>query len=139
MSVYKNRHISHRQDHELPHRKKYRKYKATDELVTKELLEDRFNQAFDAGFDEKAKWIVFCEMLLEKNYVMYLYEAKETFSKYITVTRLDSEKRFKVRFSNHKPNKGRELNGDCDFFVGVTHTGIRTTEMAIKAVKEYFK
>ena len=35
-----------------------------------------------------------------------------------------------MRFSDHKPNREKELTGDCDFFVGRTNTGVRTTEDA---------
>lgn len=65
-----------------------------------------------------------------------LYEARQTKSKYCTV-KLDG-KSFKVRFSDHKPIYQREMKGDCDFFVGHTHTGIRTTQDAINAVCAYF-
>lgn len=46
---------------------------------------------------------------------------------------------YTVRFSDHAPNKKREKNGDCDFFVGVTNFKVTTTDDAIKAVKEWYQ
>lgn len=86
---------------------------------------------------EPQKWLLFCEEMLKSGYKVTVYEAQETFSKYIRVYGA-GDTWYQVRFSNHKPNKGRELAGDCDFFVGVTHTGVRTTSMAIQATKDYF-
>lgn len=103
--------------------------------VTQQFLDLKTRMAAKAGYP-KALWIGFCEVLLENGYEVSLYEAKKTVSKYITVRR--GTKTFKVRFSNHKPIEARELAGDCDFFVGRTHTGTRTTEDALKAVHDHF-
>lgn len=84
----------------------------------------------------KAKWIEFSEILLKEDYELYIYEARKTFSKYITV--MKDDKKFKVRFSNHKPIAHRELSNDCDFFVGVTNLKVTNTNMALKAVMEFF-
>lgn len=81
------------------------------------------------------KWVLFCKAMLEAGYTLHMYEAKTTVSKYITVSR--GAKQYRVRFSNHKPSRFREFAGDCDFFVGITHTGVRTWEDAIKATKAY--
>ncbi len=110
--------------------------KATNVKVTKKLLDQRAKIVMDKGYS-KQKWIEFCEQLLEEGYVCYLYEARQTFSKYITIKKKKVE--VKVRFSNHRPIKSRELNNDCDFFVGITHTGIRTKDDALKFVKEALK
>lgn len=112
--------------------------KAKDEIVTYDFLQDRYERACRAGYEEKAKWILFCEQLLEEEYTLYLYEAQQTYSKYITVYRDDSMKTFKVRFSNHKPLLWRELSKDCDFFVGVTNRTVTTTEQALEAVRRHF-
>lgn len=74
---------------------------------------------------------------MNKGFKVSLYEARRTFSKYLTVER--DEKKFKVRFSNHKPIKEREENNDCDFFVGVTNYKVTTTEDALKSVYTFFK
>lgn len=104
--------------------------------VTQTFLDLKTRMAAKAGYP-KAKWVEFCEALLVEGFELQLYEAKKTFSKYITVRRGDRS--LKVRFSDHKPIKARELAGDCDFFVGRTHTGRRTTEDALRAVHNHFK
>jgi hypothetical protein len=115
---------------------KQRKHKATNAKVTPKFLELRYEMARVKGYEQKAKWIVFCEILLAAGFKLSIYEARQTVSKYITVS--DGNQSFKVRFSNHRPIKHRELAGDCDFFVGWTHTGVRTTEQALEAVAAFF-
>lgn len=104
-------------------------------LINSVFLEKRANSCMAKGFS-KQKWISFCEVLISKGFSIKIYEARETVSKYITVFK--DGKYFRVRFSNHKPNYTREKNKDCDFFVGVTHTGIRTTEDALKAIGVFY-
>lgn len=109
--------------------------KATNWTISQKFL--NYKTPKKDGFT-KPKWIEFCEAFI--NYpgvTLKLYEARKTFSKYITVHYQGFE--YKVRFSNHKPIKSRELNQDCDFFVGVNHTKVTTTEMAIKAVNDWLK
>ena len=103
--------------------------------LTFEILHEKWKMFEGMGYP-KAKWIEFSEILIKDGYQLFIYEAKQTASKYITVTK--DNKSFKVRFSNHKPIAEKELNGDCDFFVGVTHTGVRNTTMALNAVRNYF-
>lgn len=87
----------------------------------------------------KSKWISFCEEMLSLGFVVELYEARQTRSKYCTIMLPDNRgKQFKVRFSDHKPIYRRELAGDCDFFVGKTNTGVRTTWDAANAVCNFF-
>lgn len=109
--------------------------KIRNDFITPQLLAERATRSVQAGF-AKQKWIKFCETLLDSGYNLKLYEAVRTHSKYITVIR--DSKEFKVRFSNHKPIQERELRGDCDFFVGITHTGWRTTDDALIAVDKHF-
>ena len=109
--------------------------KATNKILTLEYLNERGNASLIRGF-KKQKWVLFCEKLISLGFTVSLYEARKTFSKYVTIS--DGKKSFKVRFSNHKPIKFRETNGDCDFFVGVTHTGVRTTRDAYFATLKYF-
>ena len=104
-------------------------------VVNAEFLNTRYERAKALGYS-KAKWILFCEALLEAGYKLSLYEARNTYSKYVTV--IKDGRRFKVRFSNHKPIKHREIKGDCDFFVGVTNLGTTTTSEALKAVQDFF-
>jgi len=65
------------------------------------------------------------------------YDAVTTVSKYVTIRK--NKKQFKVRFSNHKPNKGKEIDRLCDFFVGASHLNANwyTWEDAIKAAEKY--
>lgn len=94
------------------------------------------NTAIQSGF-EKPKYIWFCEQLLLKGFDLDICEAITTRSKYVYVNR--DGKQYKVRFSNHKPNKYKEkVIKDCDFFVGRTHTGVRTTHDALQAVYAFF-
>jgi len=112
--------------------------KQTNSVITPILLEARVQRTINAGFG-KQKWVEFCEVLLNEGFTLTLYEARQTYSKYITVVKPGSRKKsFKVRFSNHKPNRHRELAGDCDFFVGVTHLGVTTSQQALKAVFAHF-
>jgi len=110
--------------------------KMTNQYLTPCILKKKWKMFEGMGYP-KAKWIEFSEILLKEGYKLHIYEARRTFSKYITVTKGD--KKFKVRFSNHKPIKHRELSGDCDFFVGVTNLGVSNTQMALNAVREVFK
>jgi hypothetical protein len=107
--------------------------KATDLVVDRDFLHERTVKLGTHGY-KKSRWIEFCEAMLDQGYTVSLYEARATVSKYLTVTHPESRAAFKVRFSNHKPNYGREVAADCDFFVGRNHLGTTTTEMAIEAV-----
>lgn len=112
-----------------------RKYKATNLRVTQDFLDKRIKFLKQNSWP-KSKWIYFCEEMMRLGFTVELYEARQTKSKYCTVKR--DGKSYKVRFSDHKPIKQRELRNDCDFFVGVTHTGVRTTHDAIHAVCNFF-
>lgn len=101
-------------------------------IVTKNFLDGRIG----SGKLGVSMWIRFCDFMLDKGFKVELYEAQRTNSKYVTVSK--GAKSFKVRFSNHKPILQRELNGDCDFFVGVNNTHTTTTRDAAVAVREYF-
>lgn len=106
--------------------------KAKNRRIDQFYLDGRSEGLATAGFP-KSKWIGFCETMLDRGYEVFLYEAKKTVSKYVTVVNPYSGHRFKVRFSNHKPIKERERNNDCDFFVGRTNFRVTTTADAIKA------
>lgn len=112
--------------------------KATNKKLTVEYLRNRAEGLVAAGFP-KSKWIHFCEEMMRLGFAVELYEARQTKSKYCTVFRPDNRREtFKVRFSDHKPIHQREMAGDCDYFVGHTHTGIRNTNDAINAVCNFF-
>lgn len=114
------------------------KYKLTPELNQGYFIDEKFlRKRIGRGAYGVSRWIQFCFFMLDRCYVVSLYEARSTRSKYVTVHGIN-DTFYKVRFSNHKPNRTRELKKDCDFFVGVTHTGVRTWEDAIDACLEYF-
>ncbi len=104
--------------------------------IDKSYIDKRMKGYAGKGFG-KPKWMMFCEHFLELGFTIRLYEARETFSKYVSVISQDG-KTYKVRFSNHKPIKSREANGDCDFFVGINHFQTNTTEDAILSTKAFF-
>ena len=120
--------------------KKRRKMKKADNKnVDIKFLQYRFEVAVNSGYPKKAKWIEFCETLLDEGYTLRLYEARETVSKYITISKSGSPLTFKVRFSNHRPIHSREVQKDCDFFVGVTNLTVTNTQQALIAVRNHFK
>lgn len=104
--------------------------KATDLKVTQEFLETRCH-------DEMQRWVYFCCVMIGHGLDCYLYEARRTRSKYITVQL--GEKSYKVRFSDHPPIPEREDNNDCDFFVGRTNRRVTTTDQAILECLWFFK
>ena len=107
--------------------------KQRNDLVTPELLQARIG----SGIMGISKWIRFCQFFMERGFEVRLYEATNSVSKYVTLTRKGSS--FKVRFSNHMPIERREANRDCDFFVGVTHYGITRARDAAIAAITFFK
>ena len=109
--------------------------KAKNKILTAGYLKGRVEGLAAKGWS-KSKWIYFCEEVMRLGFTVELYEARQTKSKYCTVRR--DGKAFKVRFSDHKPIYQREMNNDCDFFVGYTHTGIRNTHDAVNAVCNFF-
>lgn len=111
--------------------------KATNCNISRELLNQRVAYSKKLGYG-KQKWVEFCEVMLDNGLKCSLYEARQTVSKYITV-KDTAGKTFKVRFSNHKPIKEREVSNDCDFFVGMTHLKTTTTQQAISATLSFFK
>lgn len=112
-----------------------RNRKATNITVTQNFLKQR-TEFLKANDWPKSKWIYFCEEMMRLGFTVELYEARQTKSKYCTVKR--DGRTFKVRFSDHKPIYHREIAGDCDFFVGWTHTGVRNTHDAVHAVCNFF-
>ena len=90
--------------------------RAKNQIIDQAFLGRRAAHSAYYGY-KKQKWIEFCEVMLAEGYQVSLYEARETVSKYVTVTDPILGVGFKVRFSNHKPIKQREVERDCDFFV----------------------
>lgn len=110
--------------------------KANNIRVSRDYLEHRIAWAKALGF-ETPKYVQFCQIMHNQGYTCHLYEARQTPSKYVTVSH--GGKSFKVRFSNHKPIHTRELRGDCDFFVGITNLGVRNTAQAALAAIKFFR
>lgn len=118
--------------------RKNRTRKVRNAHMDRQFLTYRAEMARRGGFSTP-RYIWFGFRLLELGLKAQLYEARETRSKYITIFADKAGPRFKVRFSNHKPNEHVELSGDCDFYVGHTNTGIRTSEDALRAVEQFFR
>jgi len=104
--------------------------------VDSHFIKLRTDKAVFSGY-QKPKYIEFCEDALSLGLEVYIYEARKTRSKYVYLSRIN--KRFKVRFSNHKPSRLKQAECDSDFYVGVSHEGVTTTSDAIEAVRDYFK
>ena len=110
--------------------------KLNGEFVTKDMLRKRRARLMGMGYPP-SQWILFCEEMLKIGYKVSVKETLSTHSKYIKVHG-PGDTTYLVRFSNHKPNRFREINNHCDYFVGITHTGVRTMNMAISAVRDCF-
>lgn len=84
------------------------------------------------------KYLQFMKRCICAGFKVRLHKAETTNSKYVYV---DCDvSRFKVRFSNHKPSIENQLEKkNCDFFVGITHDGVYTTNDAWNAMIERFK
>lgn len=77
------------------------------------------------------KYLIFIRWMLRHGFKVKVYVAKV--SKYIFVYRRGAI--YKIRFSNHKPLLHRELEHDCDFYVGVSNSTTLKTEEIIEAIK----
>lgn len=108
-----------------------KKKKITNRILTLEMLNKRVSHRFG-----KQKWIIFAETLILRGYIVILYEARQSFSKYLTVVK--GGKSFKVRFSNHKPLIQKEREKDCDFFVGKSNFGSTNYTQALIEVYKFF-
>lgn len=105
--------------------------------INEDYILNRWDNYQKAGYDKMPKWMLFSATMLRRGFRVKLYEAKRTVSKYVTV--LDNNgKKFKVRFSDHKPIPMREFTGDCDFFVGRNNWETNTTNDALRAVFMHF-
>jgi hypothetical protein len=93
---------------------------------------DKLSQSYTAY--PVPKWIKFCYTMLKYNFEVYLYRAHTTVSKYVYVRNPRNMKQVKIRFSNHMPAITKELQQDCDFYTGVSNTGVITTEDIIPQV-----
>lgn len=109
------------------------RHKVSNILVNEQFLKSREPRKNKKNIQ---KWIQFCRRMIQAGLTVHLYEARQTVSKYITVSHGDRS--FKVRFSDHAPNYDRETAGDCDFFVGMTNLNTTTTGQAMQATLRHF-
>lgn len=79
------------------------------------------------------KYLTFIRDLLQDGWQVKLYKAGK-FSKYVFV--MKNEQVFKIRFSNHKPIYEKEIENDCDYYVGISHTQAHKTEEILKIIQE---
>jgi hypothetical protein len=100
--------------------------------LTLEYLE-RLKPSYIAKNYPVPKWIQFSEELISDNWHVRLHRSKSTVSKYLYISK--NNKNFKIRFSNHKPNKMKENNEDCDFYVGIGNRGVITTSEVLEILK----
>lgn len=78
------------------------------------------------------KYYLFMKTMLERGWIVKLHEVRV--SKYVFVIKDDLV--YKIRFSNHKPLFAREIENDCDYYVGISHNQVSTTEQIIKKLTE---
>lgn len=74
------------------------------------------------------KYLEFCRIMAENGWSVRIYTARV--SKYVFVTSKTAT--YKIRFSNHKPIYQKELENDCDYYVGISHTNVVKTEELLK-------
>jgi len=74
------------------------------------------------------KYMIFIKTMIEKGFKVSLYVARV--SKYVYVAKDGVVT--KIRFSNHKPIYEKEMENDCDYYVGISHKAVRTTEQIVK-------
>lgn len=77
------------------------------------------------------KYLLFIRDMLERGWGVSLYKGGQRgISKYVFLRK--GTHFYKVRFSNHRPIYNKEVTNDCDFYVGISHTQVSTTEDIIK-------
>lgn len=99
-------------------------------------LEHRAHALVSRGFS-RSRWIDFMLVLMREDRLKVgVYEAATTRSKYVYV-HIPNKGVFKVRFSNHRPAVGQQLNDDSDFYVGVSNGKVTNTDQALAAVRAF--
>jgi hypothetical protein len=80
------------------------------------------------------KYLLFIETMLKEGWqVKVLKAGAKGISKYVFIEKGDHL--YKIRFSNHKPIFAREQKEDCDFYVGISHKQVSTTDQIIAKIK----
>lgn len=102
----------------------YHKAKKYTLAKTEELIRN-YNKKFPTP-----KYLLFIKHMLENGWSVKVYVSGV--SKYVFV--VNGEEIHKIRFSNHKPIYAREVQEDCDFYVGISHKQVSTTAQIIKKI-----
>lgn len=76
------------------------------------------------------KYLIFIKQMLESGWYVRIYKVRA--SKYVFVSKGNDI--FKIRFSNHKPIYEKEIENDCDYYVGISHKQVSTTEEIINKI-----
>lgn len=76
------------------------------------------------------KWMIFSETLIKRGWIVKMYAAKTTVSKYLYIR--FKKMAYKIRFSDHKANKMAERNKDADFYIGRGNFGTITTGVLLR-------
>ncbi len=95
---------------------------------------DRINQEikdYNPAFSPP-KYLLFIKALLEEGFPVKRYVAGP--SKYIFVYDVRDEEVYKIRFSNHRPIYEKEMENDCDFYVGISHKQTSTTAQILEKI-----
>lgn len=76
------------------------------------------------------KYLLFIKRMLELGFEVKIYVAKV--SKYVFV--ITPNNTYKIRFSNHKPAYHKQMQEDSDYYVGISHTNVMTTDEIINII-----
>lgn len=76
------------------------------------------------------KYLLFIKKMIDSGWKVKLYKAGV--SKYVFIVKGNDI--FKIRFSNHRPLYYKELEEDCDYYVGVSHFQVLNTEKLIQKI-----
>jgi len=86
---------------------------------------------------KKPKWVLFCEELLNKGYVVVLYQSHKTNSKYITL--IKNNKMLKIRYADHVPNYTHYCNSEIKLYVGSPEKGMLSEGEVFRVAEIYFR
>lgn len=76
------------------------------------------------------KYLQFIKRMIEAGWNVRIYESGV--SKYVFVQR--EKELYKIRFSNHVPLFHKQQENDCDYYVGVSHGQVHTTEQIYQQI-----
>lgn len=124
-------------DHQRAKYVRKKRKNPTYQMIDHAYLDGRENALRHGGWPI-SKWILFCRECLNMGLHIGLYEAATTRSKYVYVLDAARSQRFKVRFSNHRPNVRAQEQEDSDFYVGVSNGKVTTTDDALIEVRQRF-